>query len=68
MSKKKAAKPDLRAVPDPPASKSFRLSPEEEAELKEMIRQINAKSKAKREAEQKDKPHTEHDPNLPPAA
>ena len=69
MARKKTKRPDnsLRVVPTPAGSRPTLLTPEAEAELKELIRQINAHVLEKRKGRE-GKPHTEHDPNLPPAA
>jgi hypothetical protein len=64
MGRKKKDKPKLELVwsykPAP------LMSSEAEEELKRLIREINGKVLSK--GTKKDKPHTEHDPDLPPAA
>ena len=69
MGKRKAAKPaiKLQVVPAPADTRIGGLSPEQADELRDLIREINSKA-LERKKSREEGPHTEHDPDLPPAA
>ena len=68
MGKKKKNGPNrtLHIVPDQKGYSASLLDHRQGAELKALIREINSKAEMRKDSSSK--PHTEHDPDLPPAA
>ncbi len=58
----------LEVVPETADARLSGLSPEQADELRELIRESNSKALKKREKSREEEPHSEHDPDLPPAA